>query len=72
MKISNIAELEAVLVLLHKHNVHTAVVDGVTLQLTLKQEEVKQPADAGVFLDPVTGAPMTEDEILFWAERRGN
>ena len=67
MLINDLETLDKLLLLCHKRNVHTIVVDGLTIQLTPTDQDAPKPKnEPGVFLDPLTGQPMSDEEIMMW------
>ena len=69
MKIDSLEQLEAVLDLMQRKGCHTAVIDGMTLQLQLGAHETKDAAHRDVFIDPMTGQPMSDEDIMMWGAR---
>lgn len=69
MKIDDIEQLEQVLDLMHRKACHTMIVGDVTIQVHLSPIEHKQdqPKRVDEFIDPATGLPMTEDELLLYS-----
>jgi hypothetical protein len=68
MKIESLDDLEAVMRLCHRMKVHTIVVDGVTLQLSPVDIDAKEEKDdPGPPIDPMTGFPMTPEEIQYYS-----
>lgn len=66
MKIETFDDVERLLALCQKYGVHSISVDNVALRLAPTGPE---PSAAGPqpILDPVTGMPLSEDELLFYA-----
>ena len=70
MKIETLADLEALLKLCHKQHVHNVTLDGITLNLTPQDPDDKinkAGHNSADYLDPLTGQPMSDDEILFYS-----
>jgi hypothetical protein len=69
MKIESLEDLEKLLKLCQKMQVHTVVVDGITVQLAVRAPEPKVTQEEdGVHIDPATGLPFTEEEFKFFTE----
>lgn len=68
MKINDLDELDQLLELCHRRGVHTVVCGDLTVQLQLAAPTVKADAQKKEeFIDPATGLPMTEEELMFYA-----
>lgn len=67
MIISTLADLEELLRLCHKQGVHCIKVGEVEVSLTPQDPDVVvSKPELDVLCDPLTGIPLTDDEILFY------
>ena len=73
MNINDIDTLDKILLLMHKRNVHTMIIDGITIRLTPTDPDMpKAHVDPNAFIDPLTGMPMSDEEILFYSSTRSS
>lgn len=67
VRVENLQDLEALVVMCQRLGVHTAIVGDVTVQMAIRPPEPPREADDGddgVHIDPVTGMPFSDEE---WA-----